>query len=110
MRTKGTRKRSATRYADRPPTHPGEVLREDVFPALGLTTAVLAKNLGVTRQQLHRVLTEKAAVSPEMAVRLGKLLGNGPQMWIRMQEAVDLWTAERKLSEQLDQIPTLHAA
>jgi len=104
------RQSSAIRYADRRPTHPGEVLREDVFPALGLSTAILAENLGVTRQQLHRVLAETAGVSPEMAVRLGKLLGNGPQMWIRMQEAVDLWTAERKLAEQLDRIPTLHAA
>jgi addiction module HigA family antidote len=104
------KQQSAIRYKDRPPTHPGEILREDVFPALGLSTAALADNLGVTRQALHSVLREKAAVSPEMAIRLGKLLGNGPQLWLRMQEAVDLWNAERKLAEQIDKIRTLRAA
>ena len=72
------------------PTHPGAVLREDVLPALGLSVAEAADHLGVTRQQLYNVRNEKAAVSPEMAVRLGKLCGNGPGLWLRMQVAHDI--------------------
>lgn len=91
------------------PTHPGEVLREDVLPELGLSISAFAEAMGVSRQSLHKVVTEKAAVSPEMALRLGKLLGNGPQLWVRMQEAVDLWQAERKLAEEIAHIRPLVA-
>ena len=93
----------------RTPTHPGAVLREDVLPALGITVAQAAKHLGVTRQHLYRVLNEKAAVSPGMAVRLGKLCGNGPGLWLRMQIAHDLALAERDLGPKITAIPTLEA-
>lgn len=85
-------------------------MREDVLPALGLTVTEAAAKLRVSRQALHNVLAEKAGVSAEMALRLGKLCGNGPGLWLRMQQARDLWEAERKLSEELARIPTLHAA
>ncbi|WP_349370466.1 HigA family addiction module antitoxin [Salinarimonas sp.] len=94
---------------DRAPTHPGAVLREDVLPALGLTVTEVAGHLGVTRQQLHRILSEQSGISPEMALRLGKLCGNGEGLWIRMQETYDLWHARRKLGDALDRIPTLRA-
>lgn len=58
------------------PSHPGELLREDVLPALRLTVKEVAEKLGVSRQTLHAILSEKSAVTPEMAVRLGKLCGN----------------------------------
>ncbi|GGK28625.1 HigA family addiction module antitoxin [Salinarimonas ramus] len=93
----------------RAPTHPGAVLREDVLPALGLSVTAIARHLGVTRQQLHRVLSEQSGISPEMALRLGKLCGNGEMLWMRMQEAHDLWHARRKLGAELDRIPTLRA-
>lgn len=73
----------AVRDKKRPPTHPGVVLREDVLPALGLTVTKTAELLDVSRQALHRVLKADAAVSAEMAVKLGKLCGNGPGLWIR---------------------------
>jgi antitoxin HigA-1 len=92
------------------PTHPGAVLREDVLPALGITVAQAARHLGVTRQQLYRVLSEKAAVSPAMAVRLGKMCGNGPGLWLRMQVAHDLAKAELALGRRVAAIPTLEAA
>jgi addiction module HigA family antidote len=63
-----------------PPMHPGELLREDVMPALGRTRAEIARLLGVSRQTLHAILTERAPVTPEMALRLGKLCGNGPEL------------------------------
>jgi addiction module HigA family antidote len=98
------------RAADLPRTHPGELLREDVLPALRLTVKDAAAKLGVSRQTLHAILTERSAVTPEMAVRLGKLCGNGPGLWLRMQVACDLWRAERAMSEIVKSIPTLRAA
>jgi addiction module HigA family antidote len=99
-----------TRHIERQPAHPGAILREDVLPALDLTVSAAAKTLGVSRQMLHRILSESAAMTPEMAVRVGKLCGNGPRVWLAMQQAHDLWQAERSLAEQLARIPTLHAA
>jgi len=94
---------------NRVPTHPGAILREDVLPAIGEPVSVVAKKLGVTRQHLHRVLAEKAPISPEMAVRLGKFCGNGPGLWLRMQQAYDLWHAERALKKVVAKIPTAKA-
>jgi addiction module HigA family antidote len=60
--------------------HPGESLREEILPALGHPRAEIAHLLGVSRQALHAILTERASVSPEMALRLGKPCGNGPEL------------------------------
>jgi antitoxin HigA-1 len=92
------------------PAHPGVLLREDVLPALRLTVKGAAEKLGVSRQTLHAILSEKSAVTPEMAVRLGKFCGNGPELWLRMQVAHDLWQAERDLAAAVKKIPTLRAA
>lgn len=89
----------------RPPTHPGEILREDVLPSLGLSVTAAARQLRISRQTLHRILAGTSAVTPEMAVRLGKFCGNGPGLWLRMQEAFDLWHAERRLAGELEKIP-----
>jgi addiction module HigA family antidote len=67
---------SPARRPLRAPTHPGALLREDVLPAIGEAVAGAAKKLGVTRRHLHRILAEKAPISPEMAIRLGKFCGN----------------------------------
>lgn len=98
----------AKRDPARPPTHPGAILRDDVLPALGISVAEAARHLGVSRQALHRVLAEQASISPEMAVRLGKLCGNGPGLWTRMQARHDTWHAEQRVDT--DRIPTLHPA
>ena len=92
----------------RPPIHPGEILREDVLPGLDLPVSTAARHLGVTRQALHRFLSGRAAVSPAMALRIGKLCGNGPHAWLRLQVAHDLWHAER--SVDVTGIPTLRGA
>jgi addiction module HigA family antidote len=93
-----------------PPVHPGEILREDVLPALGLSVLQAAAKLGVTRQTLHRIIArnDPRPVTPEMAVRLGKFCGNGPRLWLSLQSAYDLWHAEREVDTR--KIPTLHAA
>ena len=93
----------------RPPTHPAALMREDVLPAQDVSVAQAARDLGVTRQTLHRLLAEKIGVSPEMAVRLGKFCGNGPDLWLRMQAAHDIWHAERKMKAQIARIPTRRA-
>jgi antitoxin HigA-1 len=92
------------------PSHPGELLREEILPALRLTVTGAAEKLGISRQTLHAILAERASVTPEMAVRLGKLCGDGPDIWLRMQMAHDLWEAKRDLAEMVKQIPTLHVA
>jgi addiction module HigA family antidote len=94
----------------RAPTHPGELLREDVLPALGKPVAEVARELRISRQTLHAILAETAAVTPAMALRLGKFCGNGPNLWLNMQKARDLWHAERQLAEELKSIPTQRVA
>jgi antitoxin HigA-1 len=86
-------------------THPGAILREDILPALGLSVSEAARQLGVTRQTLHRIMAEKVSVTLEMAARLGRFCGNGPGLWLRMQQACDLWRAERELRLELQRIP-----
>ena len=89
----------------RQPTHPGEILREEVLPALRLSVSEAARQLRVTRQTLHRILSGRSAVTPEMALRLGRFCGNGPDLWLRMQQAYDLWQAREQLRTELDKIP-----
>ena len=91
------------------PVHPGEMLREDVLPALGKNKTEIAELLGVSRQTLYDILTERQPVTPAMALRLGKLLGNGPTLWINMQRTYDLQLAEVAMKKQLAKIPTLEA-
>ena len=93
-----------------PPVHPGDILREDVLPSLRLSVTEAARQLGVARQTLHRILAGRAAVTPEMAVRLGKFCGNGPGLWLRLQQTYDLWHAERLLAHTIDRIPTHRTA
>ncbi len=85
----------------RKPTHPGAILREDVLPELNMSVSSFARSLGVSRQTLHAVLAERSGISPELALRLGALLGNGAQLWVDMQTKYDLWQAETKLHDVL---------
>lgn len=97
-----------SRNPDRCPTHPGELLREDVIPETGKSKAEIARMLGISRQHLHDVLAERKPVSAEVAVRLAKLFGNEPLFWIRMQGAYDAWHASREVD--VSGVPTLSAA
>jgi addiction module HigA family antidote len=100
----------AARAAERAPTHPGEILREDVPPALDMPVKTAAEHLGVTRQTLHRILAGTTPVTPSMALRLGKFCGNGPALWLSMQGAYDLWIANRELHDEIAKIKTFKAA
>ncbi|WP_200808648.1 HigA family addiction module antitoxin [Tistlia consotensis] len=90
--------------------HPGELLREDVLPALGRSVSEIARLLRISRQTLHAILREEAPVTPAMALKLGKLCGNGPRLWINLQTAYDLERQARILASELEQIPTLDSA
>ena len=96
------------------PPHPGETLRDEVLPALGLTVTEAAAQLGVTRAALSRVLNGKAAVSPEMALRLERWLGiergGRASVWLAMQSARDLRAAERTAKAVLKRIKPLEMA
>lgn len=94
----------------RKPTHPGSVLREITFPSMKVNVSQAAREMSVSRQSLHKILAGDRAVTPEMAVRLGKFCGNGPGLWLRMQVAHDLWEAEKALSEEIERIPTHRVA
>ena len=92
----------------RPPTHPGVLFARDILPELGRRTiSEIAALLGISRQTLHRVMGGHAAISPEMAIRLGKLCGNGPDLWLTLQNRYDLWETKRRLGKQVERIPTL---
>ena len=86
------------------PTHPGEMLREDFLPEYGLTVSTLARELGVSRQTVNELLRERRALSPEMAIRLGRFFGNSPEFWLNAQRAVDLWDASKSLGKGALQI------
>lgn len=90
------------------PPHPGETLREDVLPALGLTVTDAAAQLGVTRIALSRLHNGKAAVSPEMALRLERWLGvehgGRASAWMAMQSNYELWHAERRARATLKKV------
>lgn len=79
----------------RKPTHPGELLRLDILPALAMTQAELARRLGVSRLSVSELLLAKRALSADMAIRIGRLTDTTPESWLRMQEAVSLWELER---------------
>lgn len=90
-----------------PPHHPGAELREIVLPALGMSAATAAALMRVSEQSLHALLAEKHAITPEMALRIGKFCGNGPGTWLRMQQEHDLWRAAQDIEDELELIPTM---
>ena len=91
------------------PTHPGEVLRADILPAVDLPKAEVARRLGVSRQTLYDILAEKQPVTPAMALRLGRLFGNSPEFWLNLQRNYDLKTLEAEMAEALGAIEPIAA-
>ena len=94
----------------RRPVHPGEMLREDFMPDYGLIVSGLAAALGVSRQSVNELVRERRAVSPEMALRLGRLFGNSPESWLNLQRAVDLYDAAAATKDDVQQITPLRVA
>jgi addiction module HigA family antidote len=88
------------------PPHPGEFIREVYLEPFGLSVRHLASRLQVSPSTLARVLQGNSALSPEMALRLSKVLGRSPESWLAMQDMHDLWCARKTLN--LDGVERLH--
>jgi len=92
----------------RPPSHPGEILLEEVLKPAGITQDAFAAQLGVTRQRLHDLLHGKRAVTTDTALRLAQVLDTTPDLWLGLQQAWDLWhamrTPEAKAIEKLKRL------
>ena len=80
----------------RKPVHPGVVLLEDVIKPLRLSITTVARDLGVSRKALSELVNGKTALSPMMAVRIGKATGTSPESWMNMQTKVDIWLAGKE--------------
>lgn len=87
----------------RRPTHPGQLVASSL-EALGLTPYAAAPLLGISKQALGNVLSGKSAVSAEMALRLGRFFRSGPELWLRMQNDVDLWDAAKRIGTEVEAI------
>ena len=85
----------------RRPTHPGEVLLEDVIKPLGLSITEAAQKLGVTRKTLSEFVNKKSSLSPQMALRIAKATNTSPESWLNMQTKLDLWQALRNEPENV---------
>lgn len=78
-----------------PPVHPGEIMREDILPETGLSVTAAAKALGVSRQMLHEILAERRPLSAVMCLKVARLFGSSPEMWMRLQATYDLKRASQ---------------
>ena len=90
--------------------HPGEILREDILPEIKVSESKLAELLNVSRMTINRLVNERQAVSPNMALRLGRLFGNNPDFWLNLQNAYDLKRAEHSIAVELRKIKPLPIA
>jgi len=89
-----------------PPVHPGEILKEDILPSTGLSVTAAAKALGVSRQMLHDILAERKPLSAIMCLKVSRLVGGSPELWMRLQATYDLKKAEqsKKVMERVSRI------
>ena len=84
----------------RQPTYPGEILKEDVFPAMKLSSSKAAKLLHISRQYMSDILNGRKPITPLLCLKIGKMSGNGPELWINMQARYNLWYAQQNPSNQ----------
>jgi addiction module HigA family antidote len=106
MQAMATTPRQPAGRPTRPPVHVGEHIKEDVLPDIGLSIAEAAAAIGVARQSLYAVCGGKAALSPELAVRIAKLAGVDARVLLSWQAYYDIWHAEEKLGAELKAIKT----
>jgi antitoxin HigA-1 len=90
-----TRHEATSKQNGLPPIHPGEILREDVLPSAGLSVMAAAKSLNVSRQMLHGILAGRKPLSAVMCLKIARLFGGSPELWIRLQATYDLKKSEQ---------------
>ena len=91
----------------RPPTSPGEMLREEFLVPLGLTQQQLADGIGVSYQRVNELINGKRGITTSTALRLAKYFGNSPDFWLNLQRANDLYAVLQKEAEQINNIQPL---
>jgi addiction module HigA family antidote len=94
----------------RRPTHPGELLREEILPAARITQGDLAERMGVSRRTVNEICQERRGVTADMAHRLARVLNTTPDVWMNMQAAVDVWDALDANAESYQKIKPLKVA
>ena len=95
---------------ERKPTHPGELIREDLLPETGISQTELAKQMGVSRRTISEIIHERRKVTPDIAFRLAKVFNSTPEMWLNMQQAVDLWETRQNHAREYDKIHPIQEA
>jgi antitoxin HigA-1 len=93
-----------------PPMHPGEVLREEFLVPLSLSAGALAKVCGVPRTRIERIANEETAITADTALRLARALNTSAQLWLNLQNAYDVRTAELGIGRELDKIKPIVTA
>jgi antitoxin HigA-1 len=88
----------------RKPTHPGELLREDLLPETGISQSHLADLIGVSRRTVSEIIHERRKITPDVAFRLARVFNSTPEMWLNMQQAVDLWEINRAYGQEYEKI------
>lgn len=90
------------------PLHPGEVLKSDYIDRFdGINQSTIADRIGVTRRAINEIVNKKRRVSPEIALKLAKLFGTKPEMWMTLQNKYDLWVNYNKNKNFIDNIVTV---
>ena len=89
---------------NRPPTHPGAILREDVLPSLKMSKVDFARGINISRQMLYDILNESRPITAVMALRLAKALGGSLNVWVGMQQRYDLFHNDLEMVDELEQI------
>jgi len=92
----------------RPPTHPGAIVKYDYLEPLSLSMAQVAESLGVSRATVSKIVNERAPVTPQMALRLSRVFGTTPDLWLGLQREYDLWHAEHHSNEWQKAQPLQH--
>jgi len=87
------------RRMERQPTHPGKIIREDYLKPLSMIINEFASVLGISRKTLSKIINERGAITPDMALRLSRAFNTTPDFWLNLQKNFDLWQAEHSSNE-----------
>lgn len=88
------------------PAHPGAVLA-DIFEDMEINQTSFAKTVGVSRRSINEIIQGRRSITVDMAIRIGKALGNGPELWINLQQKIDIWDAMQANKEEYEKVPCI---